>query len=71
MPDILIKDLPPLLHRRLKEEAKSHHRSMNQEIRQILEIHLERPGIPDIKPFVLGEPLTDDYIKKARREGRA
>jgi plasmid stability protein len=70
MPDILIKDLPVDLHRRLKDEAKAHHRSMNQQIRQILEAHLERPGIPDFKPFVLGEPLTAAFIQKARKEGR-
>lgn len=70
MADILIKDLSADLHRRLKDEAKAHHRSMNQEIRQILEIHLGRPGIPDFKPFVLGEPLTDSFVQKARREGR-
>lgn len=71
MPDILVKDLPVVLHRRLKDEAKLHHRSMNQEIRQILETHLVRPGIPDVTPFVMSEPLTDSFIKKARREGRA
>ena len=71
MPDILVKDLPVALHRRLKDEAKLHHRSMNQEIRQILEIYLERPGIPDIKPFILAKPLTDTFIRNARSQGRA
>ncbi len=71
MPDVLVKGLPPVLHQRLKDEAKLHHRSMNQEIRQILEDHLVRPGIPDVKPFTLAKPLTDVFIKNARREGRA
>ena len=71
MPDILIKDLPADLHKRLKMEATLHHRSMNQEIRQILESHLARPGIPDFKPFVFAKPLTDAFIREARREGRA
>jgi plasmid stability protein len=71
VPDILIKDLPVDLHKRLKMEAALHHRSMNQEIRQILESHLARPGIPDFKPFVFAKPLTDAFIREARREGRA
>ena len=71
MPDILIKDLPADLHKRLKMEAALHHRSMNQEIRQILESHLARPGIPDFKPFAFAKPLTDAFIREARREGRA
>lgn len=36
-----------------------------------LETHLSRPGVPDIEPFVGTKPLTDIFIKKARREGRA
>jgi hypothetical protein len=71
MPDVLLKDLPPALHRRLKDEAKLHHRSMNQEIRQILELHLVRPGIGDFKPFELPRPLRGAFIRQARREGRA
>jgi hypothetical protein len=70
MADILVKDLPLLLHRRLKDQANLHGHSVNEEILQILEMHLERPGIPDITPFVLSKPLTDSFIKKARREGR-
>ena len=35
-----------------------------------IQTHPARPGISDFKPFVLSEPLTDAFIKQARKEGR-
>lgn len=37
MPALLIKDLPEELHRKLKEEAARHHRSMTREALMLLE----------------------------------
>jgi hypothetical protein len=71
MPDRRIKGLCLDLYRRLKEGSRAHHCSVDQEIREILELYLGRRGVADIKPFVFGEPLTDSFIKKARRESRA
>lgn len=71
MPDVLVKDLPAEVHRRLKEEAKRHHRSMNQEIRQILETKfMVSSGLPAFRPFVATRPLTQAFIRKAIQEGR-
>lgn len=37
MPALLIKDLPPELHRKLREQAAQHHRSMTKEVLALLE----------------------------------
>lgn len=37
MPGLLIKDFPPELHRKLKEEAARHHRSMTRQALFLLE----------------------------------
>jgi plasmid stability protein len=37
MSDLLIKDLPPELHHKLKEEAARHHRSMSLHALMLLE----------------------------------
>ena len=56
MPAFLVKDLPPFLHERLRQEATRHHRSMNREVITILEKELgatmpiEFP--PPVKPLV-------------------
>jgi plasmid stability protein len=36
MPSLLIKDLSPETHQRLKEQAKAHHRSMQKEAALLL-----------------------------------
>ena len=43
MPGLLIKEFPPELHRRLKEEAARHHRSMTRQALALLEQGLSRP----------------------------
>ena len=73
MPDILIKSLPGDIHERLKAEAAQHHRSMSGEIRSILEAAL-KPAykVPDPgPPFKPNFPITDAWINKAKRAGRA
>ena len=71
MPALVIKDLPVEIHRRLKEDAEHHHRSMTQEAITILEqgLHRGRP-IPDFEPYKGAFPLTNTFIDRAKREGR-
>ena len=44
MSGLLIKDFPPELHRRLKEEAARHHRSMTWQALALLEEVLSGPA---------------------------
>jgi plasmid stability protein len=72
MPALVIKDLPVELHRRLKDEAMQHHRSMTQQAIVILEQGLHRVSpIPAFRAFRGTFPLTNDFINAAKREGRA
>jgi len=73
MPGLVIKDFPEALHRRLKERATKHHRSLTREALSILEEALTRPERPDRLPprIRLEKPLTDEFIDRAKREGRA
>jgi plasmid stability protein len=72
MPGIVIRDLPTCLHERLRAEAQRHHRSMAKEVVTILEGALgagtERAYSPPVK---LAFPLTDRFLDKAKRWGRA
>lgn len=74
MSDLLIKNVPEVLRRRLKEDAKKHHRSMSGEVLALLEKSLlgEGHAVPPLeKPFTLPIRLTDRLLDKAKREGRA
>lgn len=58
MPGLLIKDFPPELHRRLKQEAARHHRSITRQALALLEQALAAPArnaadlLPDpLKPL--------------------
>lgn len=44
MPGLLIKELPPELHRKLKEEAARYHRSMTRQALALLEQALSSPA---------------------------
>lgn len=73
MPGFVIKDLPRELHRKLKEQAARHHRSMTKEVLAVLE-HALGGGAPRAKappPFKGRFGLTDKFLDKAKREGRA
>ena len=72
MPSLVIKDLPAEIHRRLKDDAAHHHRSMTQQAIVILEqgLHRVRP-IPAFKAYMGTFPLTNEFINAAKREGRA
>lgn len=77
MPGLLIKNLPPVLHRRLRERAKTSHRSLSSEALNILEEALdERAGPPALEEVDAmrqtgARPLTDRIIASARTEGRS
>jgi plasmid stability protein len=72
LPGLLIKNFPPNLHRRLRESARRHHRSMNREALALLEHALNVPQRPGrLPPLVeLDVPLTDAFLGEARRMGR-
>ena len=71
MSSLLIKNLPEKLHKKLKEQAKRHRRSMMQEAITILEQILLREPSLTADPVTGNEPLTQDILSKAIREGRA
>jgi plasmid stability protein len=70
----LIKDFPPELHRRLKQEAARYHRSMTRQALALLEHALAAPArnaadlLPDplkpVKPVTPGDVVA--VIRKSR-----
>ena len=71
MAALLIKNLPPPLHERLRRRAAEHHRSMNREVIAILEKEMEprEPGRlpPLVQPLV---PVDGRWIADAIRNDR-
>ncbi len=70
MPSLVIKDIPDTLHRRIKEEARKHRRSMTQEVLIILEESLEVVPVSYPNPVKGRIPLTQSILDKAIEEGR-
>lgn len=74
MPDLLIRNLPPELHARLKASAEAHRRSVTQETISTLELGLSlsaqsRAGaLPP--PLVPRRPVTMEETLGYIREGR-
>ena len=74
MPGLLIKDFPPELHRRLKQEAARYHRSMTRQALALLEHALAAPArnaadlLPDplkpVKPVTPGDVVA--VVRKSR-----
>ena len=74
MSGLLIKDFPPELHRKLKQEAARHHRSMTRQALALLEQALAAPArdaadlLPDplkpVKPVTPGDVVA--VIRKSR-----
>ncbi len=71
MSALLIKNIPPPLHERLRQRAAVHHRSMNREVIAILERELDRPAVtelpPPIKPL---KPIRHEEIVQLIRDAR-
>ena len=71
MPAFLVKDLPTVMHERLRQEALRHHRSMNREIIAILEKELDSPARADVRrPVVPSKPLSGAWVRETTREVR-
>lgn len=72
MSALLIKNLPPPLHDRLRQRAAIHHRSMNREVIAILERELQRPepleGPPPL--IQLDRPISGEWIVQTIRAAR-
>ena len=70
MPALLIKNVPPALHRRLKQVARRQRRSMTQQALAILEYALGQAAAelrPLPPPFKGRFPLTDKILREAKR----
>ncbi len=52
MPAIVVRDLPPAIHQKLKQQAERNHRSMNREIIAVLEREMNAP-----RPVELPAPV--------------
>ncbi len=71
MAALLVKNMPPELHEKLRRRAKANHRSMNREVVAILERELERPGEVALpKPVGIGQPVDHDWIVQSIRDAR-
>ena len=74
MSALLIKDFPPELHRKLKEEAARHHRSMTRQALALLEQALssETRNAAELlpKPLKPAKPVTMNNVVAVIREGR-
>ena len=73
MSTLVIKNLPEMLHRRLKEQAEHNRRSVTQEAILLIEIGITVPRLaPALPPPVKlkGGPLTTDELETWITEGR-
>lgn len=72
MAALVIKKLPDEVHRRLKEQAERHHRSMTREAIVILErgLGMDAGAAEPPAPYKGEFPLTDAFIESAKRKGR-
>jgi plasmid stability protein len=72
MTGLLIKEVPPHVHQKLRESARRNHRSMTREALALLERALDAPRPPAQLPALLhlDVPLTEDFLQAARHEGR-
>lgn len=72
MTALLIKNLPSALHKRLRQQAHAHHRSMNREIIAILEQELmARPAAKPPPPLIpLDKPVDGGWVTRIIRDAR-
>ena len=73
MPAILLKDVPPALHRRLKQQAATQRRSLQQEAMLAIERGLIAPSASSRPPTPVKTriPLTEAWLRAAKHQGRA
>jgi plasmid stability protein len=71
MSALLIKNMPPPLHERLRQRAAVHHRSMNREVIAILERELEQSTAAELPPPVKTlKPISHEEIVQMIRDAR-
>lgn len=79
MPTITLKNVPVDVHTALKQRAKRHKRSLNQEVIYCLDSVLGRSsrdsqsilaGIRDLRSRVSLKQVDLDWIESAKRQGR-
>ena len=71
MSALLIKNMPPPLHDKLRQRAAAHHRSMNREVIAILEIELEKPVTTELPPPVKPlKPISGEWTVQIIRDAR-
>ena len=78
--DITIKNMPPNLYKKLKARAAAHRRSVNSEVISCLEEVLIKKymnteelleRLEELRNRVPDAPLlTDEFLRKAKEEGR-
>ena len=71
MPDILIKKVADDVHRRLREEAARHHRSMARHALALIEEGLGRSEeLRFPPPARTAKPLTQEIVSRGIESGR-
>ena len=76
MPGVLIRDMPEGTHEKLKARAAANRRSLGREALVLLEKALEdparRPTLEEIDALRIKprKPLTQEFLDKAKKEGR-
>ena len=71
MSALLIKNMPPPLHERLRQRAAAQHRSMNREVIAILERELDRTATTELPPPVKPlKPIDHEWVVQVIRDAR-
>lgn len=70
MSTLVVKNISPDLHERLKARARGHHRSLTQEVVTILEASAGLSQNRPLPPLRKGKfPLTEEWLNQVKREG--
>ena len=71
MNTLILDNIPEHLRLSLKEQAARHRRSVADEATAILKQGIIKPSASEWPaPFKAKTPLTDEFIDRAKREGR-
>ncbi len=71
MPSLILRDLSDEVHKRLRDRAQRHHRSMTKEAVSILERELLAAGPVKLPPVVhAAQPVPSHLIDQAIEEGQ-